>query len=259
MWPMSTQITIAQDFKAWRKDMVSLPDTLKTGQAEKLYDGRNKIWLLSRGEVKYVVKCFHPLGFIKGVIYTFFRKNKAIRAFQNGILLESKGVKTPKPIALIEQKRLGLYRKLYYVSTFTDWLPIRKPLTEDSPFNKLMTIDYAHFVATLHEKGIIHKDLNNTNVLYHLNGQHYEFMLIDINRMTFTSDGNAAPYEDCLENLTLFADRGEMFDTFAAEYIKARGWDASHIADVFNAKAKHDRHWQRKKKLKSLIHRHHGE
>lgn len=251
-------VTLAPGFESWREEMASLPQLAGGRKGTLLFDGRNKVWLFSHAGHRYTVKQYRRLGPAKAAVYTFFRKNKARRAFYNAMLLTRRGFDTPQPIALIELKRHGLYRDLYYVSGYTDWPPIRKPLTEDKPFDRRMAADFARFVASLHQNGIIHKDLNNTNVLYHRDGQHYRFMLIDVNRMSFTPDGEAAPVADCLENLTLFANRGEMFDLFAAEYVKARGWDGKHIEDVFKAKARHDRHWQRKKRLKHFISRHHG-
>lgn len=251
-------ITMAPGFESWRGEMASLPQLISEGKGTLLFGGRNKVWLFVHAGHRYVAKQYRRLGWAKAVVYTFLRENKARRAFENAVLLTRKGFDTPQPIALIEQKRHGLYRDLYYVSAYTDWPPIRKPLTEDKPFDRQMAADFARFVASLHQKGIIHKDLNNTNVLYHRDGEHYQFMLIDINRMSFTRDGSAAPVDKCLENLTLFANRGEMFDLFAAEYVKARGWDSGRTAEVFEAKARHDRHWQRKKHLKHFISRHHG-
>lgn len=251
------KITVAPSFEDLRDEILSLPERIAKGEGSLLYNGRNKVWLFDHDDKKYVVKRFHDLGILKGIIYTFFRKNKARRAYDNGLLLLKEGVKNPAPIALLEEKRHGLYKTLYYICAYTDWQAIRKPLTEDVPFNRQMTIEYAQFVASLHEKGIIHRDLNNTNVLYNLSGEHYEFMLIDINRMSFTEDGIAAPLKDCLENLTLFANRGDMFDLFAAEYVKARGWDAARVTEIFEAKATHDRHWQRKKRIKRLFSHHH--
>lgn len=255
---MSVNVTIAPKFGSWREEIVSLPRLIDNGKGELLYGGRNKVWLFSHNGEKYVVKAFRRLGLLKGIAYTFFRKNKARRAFENGMTLLEKGVRTPVPIAVIEEKRYGLYHRLYYASGYTGWKPIRKPLTEDVPFNMRMTTDYARFVASLHKKGIIHKDLNNTNVLYHLGEGHYEFMLIDINRMAFTTGGSEAPLGECLENITLFADRGEMFDTFADEYVKARGWDKAFVKEIYKAKARHDRHWHRKKAWKHLFSKKHG-
>lgn len=219
-----------------------------------IYQGRNKVWLTKLNSRKVVVKEFHKLGFFKGFIYTFFRKNKAQKAFDNAMELLKRGVLTPEPIDVKEVRRCGLLCKVYYISSYTDWQAIRKPLTEDIPYNRQMAIDFAHFVARLHEKGIIHHDLNNTNVLYKKSGQHYNFMLIDINRMSFTSKMHPAHDKDCLENLCLFSNRGEMFDTFANVYVRTRGWDHSRLADALKAKDRHDRRWKRKKKLKRLLH-----
>lgn len=233
-----------------------IKDELESGKL--IYRGRNKVWLVRHDGREVVVKEYHELGFLKGIVYTFFRKNKAQRAFDNALRLLERGILTPEPIDVVEQHRFGLLRRLYYVSSYTDRLPIRKPLTEDNPFNIRMTIDFAHFVARLHTKGVIHHDLNNTNVLYRLKGRHYEFMLIDINRVSFTAGGRPAADAACLENLTLFANRGAMFDTFAAEYVRARGWDSCRIKDIYKAKARHDRHWQRKKAVKSFIRKLYG-
>lgn len=261
---MRIETKVAEAYANSKAEVEALPGRIARGEGLLLHDGRNRVWLFSCGGEQVVVKQFHRLGFFKSLVYTFFRKSKARRSFDNGLRLRQLHVLTPEPIAMMQVRRLGLIRDTYYVTALTDWPAIRRPLTEQQPYNRPLAEAFASFVASLHQKGIIHRDLNNTNVLYHSveNDHHaasgnpeergFEFMLIDINRMSFSTDGQAPSDRRCLENLTLFAPQGPMFNDFARAYVRARGWAAARVADVLEAKQRHDSHWQTKKKWKKL-------
>ena len=49
------------------------------------------------GQQDVIVKRFKPVGFFKGLIYTFFRKSKARRAYENALYLLRNGIGTALP------------------------------------------------------------------------------------------------------------------------------------------------------------------
>jgi len=115
---------------------------------------------------------------------------------------------------------------------------ISEQLNEQQKFNKIMAADYARFVARLHQKGVIDIDLNAGN-------GRYTFSLIDINRMKFFK--GYPPMDECLENLTRFTGRMDVFEYVAHEYVKARGWDDAMVMKLLEAKKKHDWKWEHRK------------
>ena len=123
-------------------------------------NNRNKVDLASLDGKPVVVKKYKRTNLLTGIIYTFFRKSKARRAYEHALRLLSLGISTPFPIAYIEESRWGIFRDGYFISEYVD-LP----------------------AVTLHMTGIIPLDYNTTNILFEKTAGRYKFTLIDINRM----------------------------------------------------------------------------
>lgn len=60
---------------------------------------RNIVEKVSVGGCDYVIKRFKRPTWVNCFIYTFFRKNKARRAYEYAIILDRMGIDTPKPVA----------------------------------------------------------------------------------------------------------------------------------------------------------------
>ena len=232
-----------------------------------IYKGRNTLKAFNVGGCHFVVKKFKTLDFLKGVIYTFFRKTKARRSYENAQTLQSRGIDTPSPIAFIESRRCGLNSETFYICEHTDYREIAEELNVSEDFNKSLAEAYGRFAATLHEKGILHYDLNSGNVLFKsklkskselkskLKSESepepdYHFQLIDINRMKFMPEGTAVPMDDCLENLTLFTGNLKLHAFVAESYAKQRGFDINEfVAKASERKRIHDKAWRRRKRI----------
>ena len=236
-----------EDLKAW---LTQVPRLFADNQGELLYRARNQIRLFDVDGRKLVVKRFKRNGIVKAMVYTFFRKNKARKSYENAGLLRQRGFTTPHEVAYIEQRTVGLVTQVYYVCTYTDAQPIRPRLIEQKPFDERLATDYARYVASLHEAGVLHRDLNPTNVLFsttHHPTPPTTFELIDINRMQFF-DG-AVPKAACMENLTLFYWLTPAYRFILNEYARQRGWSEDDVAEAIRVKQRHDRRWIRRKRL----------
>lgn len=238
-----------QELSSW---IESVPSRFNEGEGQLLHDGRNQIRLFERNGLRIVAKRYKRHDCFKQLVYTFFRKNKARRSYENAVRLGEMGFDTPEPIAFIETRRHGLIRQVYYLCEFTDAQPVRTPLIDTNPFDQGLACDYANFVATLHEHGVLHRDLNPTNVLYTDTDEHHHFTLIDINRMKFYAP-NSVPKDECMENLTLFWRPTEIYHYVLNEYAIARGWTTDDIEKAMQVKYRHDRSWDRRKKFTSLF------
>ena len=108
-------------------------------------------------------------------------------------------------------------------------------------------------MATLHERGIIHNDLNNGNIRWRQADDAYLFELIDLNRMKFYPEGTQPPRQECLQNLTLFCDLTPQFRFFLLCYMAERHWPSGVIDEALRIKRKHDSHWKRKQALKRIL------
>ena len=235
----------------------ALEDSLRSAIADfgasgtVIYKGRNTLKAFNVGGCHFVVKKFKTLDFLKGVIYTFFRKTKARRSYENAQTLQSRGIDTPSPIAFIESRRCGLNSETFYICEHTDYREIAEELNVSEDFNKSLAEAYGRFAATLHEKGILHYDLNSGNVLFKSESESdYHFQLIDINRMKFMPEGTAVPMDDCLENLTLFTGNLKLHAFVAESYAKQRGFDINEfVAKASERKRIHDKAWRRRKRI----------
>lgn len=242
-------IVVASEYEDLRAWLMQMPRLFDDNQGELLYRGRNQIRLFDVDGRKLVVKRFKRNDIIKAVVYTLFRKNKARRSYENAGLLRQRGFVTPHEVAYIEQRTAGLVTQVYYVCAYTDGEPIRPRLIEQEPFDERLATDYARYVASLHESGVLHRDLNPTNVLFSENGEPaaVSFELIDINRMQFF-DG-AVPKAACMENLTLFYWLTPAYRFILDEYARQRGWSEADVAEAIRVKQRHDRWWIRRKRL----------
>ncbi len=212
-----------------------------------IWNGRNKI----RDIEGLIVKRFKHPSLLQQIGY-LFRHHKARKAFDNGIELIRRGFDTPMPIAAAELWQGRSLEFAYYVSEAVrpDALAIELKLDHDD-WDRPLAQAFAQYAAQLHEAGILHNDLNDTNVLYQVKPDgKYHFSLIDINRMKFYPGGKKLPTREWIENLTRFTGRLDLFEYVIREYAKVRGLDEESIAErAVEQKKQHDRNWYRRKRF----------
>lgn len=226
-----------------------LPQVFAEG-GETVYNKRNVIKVLDFNNEKVVVKRFKRLGFFRGLVYSFFRASKAERAYKNALELQKRGIDTPEAMAYAEEWQGGRMVYGYYISKADFAPPIEERINIDN-FDVQLAADFGEFIATLHKKGILHHDLNSTNVLYHRQTDGtYTFSLIDINRMDFSSEGTMPSAVSRYENMTRFSGGKLQFRAVAEAYVRAMNGDDGMLADMLEIKRRHDMAFIRRYKLK---------
>lgn len=222
-----------------------------------IFSGRNTIKtmdvdVLGGEPLRIVVKHFRKPDILKKVSYGYFGSTKAERAFDNGVELLKRGISTPQPYAIVEYSRCGLPQDYYLITSEMVLPPIEDgmPYHENTgPYDKEMAAAFGRFIAELHGKGILHHDLNRTNVLYEKDADgKFHFSLIDINRMKFYDAGTMIPLEECMENMTRYTVRYDIFEFVARAYARERGIDEDMFATKSLAlkKAGDIARWRRK-------------
>lgn len=245
-------VTIHNDYRHLEDFMHEIP-AIFSSEGHMIHKGRNEVRIISHGGLDMAVKRFARNRLPKTLIYTL-KGSKAHRAYDNACRLKAIHLPTPAPVALVEvTNTTGLVTDSYYICEYTDMAAINSGLNEDNDYNRDMTTALAHFVARMHTTGVLHHDLNTTNVLYRKENDTYAFTLIDINRMTVAADPGKLDLEDCLLNITRFSRCSEMFCFFVKEYLRVRGLPDTVYDRAIAIKCRHDKAYARRKKIGGLL------
>ena len=202
----------------------------------------------------YNIKSFHIPSFFNRIVYTFFRKSKALRSYEHALILKEKGIGTPAPIALLTEKLGGLLSRSYYVCEQLpdDYQEIRYCYRGPLAGNEETLTAFAQFTAKLHDKGIYHTDYSPGNILFSHDEETgiYDFQLVDINRMKFCE----VSMEMGCKNWARLFECDEIYEFVARQYAKARGFDEDTcVALIMKAQRDFNNRKVRKRKLKKLI------
>lgn len=252
---MQSKIIIRQKYSnnAQLKNFVDNISDIFPTNGNTLYNKRNviKSFVLDESDSilnDVIVKRYKRPNFFQCIAYSFFRPGKAKRAFYNSITLRERGIDTPEGLCYIEQKNFIFLKDSYFISSSDYGSPIQERLNDVEDFDKNLAKQFAEFAVLLHEKGILHHDLNQTNVLYHLSDNgHFYFSVIDTNRMTTYNEKEIIPQKECFDNLTRFTRRMDLFEFVVKNYIAKRGWDESLLSEAIDAKVKFDTNRRKKK------------
>ena len=158
---------------------IDLPTCQTRGDV--IYAARNTIFRLVDDGQPLAVKYFAKSGILKRIIYTFLRKSKARRSFENSQRLLQLGIGTPQPVGYREVYRGGLIAESFYVCRHIDncrdlrWW-------EDGDDSDVTLPLLAQLMARMHRAGVLHRDFSPGNIVY---DQNHNFYLLDVNRMRF--------------------------------------------------------------------------
>lgn len=147
----------------------------------------------------FVIKKYRVPNIANRIIYTFFRKSKAQRAYNNALKILRYGINTPFPVAYIETKKKGLFHTGYFISEYMSYptLAEYKNINISTEESNKFKDDFLNFTIELHEKNILPLDYNTSNIFCYKEEKsgRYKFALTDINRATF---GYFSPYKPML-------------------------------------------------------------
>lgn len=217
-------------FQSLYADIIQLPVTFNMGQGEIVYEARNMLRKETLRNMTVVVKSFHKPAFLNRIVYTFFRKSKALRSYTFSEQLTRLGIHTPTPIACIIEQSGHLISRSYYINLFEESDTVRDLMDGRVKGNEKILDDFSRFMVDVHQKGVLHLDLSPGNILFRLTEKgDYEFSLIDVNRMRFgcTIDQKKASY-----NVRRLCTSREVSGYIARRYAQLRGWDADDMEEL---------------------------
>lgn len=241
---MKIIITINPKFESLRNYINAIADeTAEMGEI--IYKARNVVYRNQIDGVNITTKCFRVPSIANRVIYSFFRKSKARRSFENASKLLEVGIGTPCPIAYIEVYELGLLSRSYYICEFIDGAQdIRWWQSRDNSEEILQHT--AQFMGEVHSKNVWHKDFSPGNVLF---DKDWNFYIIDLNRMKFGVN-NPEIYMQNFSRLNDYATEIEHLARLYYPFCPFKCLTEDRIVEL--AIESHRKFWHRKHVLRRL-------
>ncbi len=225
--PKKLKIVVAPKYEQLKPLIAAIPDSIAE-QGEIIYKDRNTVYRTLLGENDVTVKSFHVPAFLNRIAYTFIRKGKARRSFENAVELGKLGIGTPEPVAYIEEYEGGLLARSYYICRMFAGSNIRHWETIDH-FEDMIRA-FAGFILDLHQKGVLHKDFTPGNILFDTDGNgRYRFVLVDINRMKFGVSDRRLLYRNFG---ALNIESEEETARVAKEYARLAGLDPEEMGNM---------------------------
>lgn len=212
---MKTEIFVHSAFSHLGNFIQQIPGNF-AHLGDEIYVGRNDVRLIGLDGLILTIKYFKRMTLANRYVFSTVRKSKARRAFEYSDRLLKKGITSPQPVAYINCYKYGMLYRCYYVSLYSNYMPVKEflvlPVSESVEALKA----FARFIYRVHKSGVFHKDLTIRNVLFSFVDNQYDFCLIDNNRMRFY------PYtfKRAMSNLKRLVLPVETIGIIAAEYAR---------------------------------------
>ena len=215
---------VSEAYRQYADFIDRIPQLFAQGEGTVIYRQRNEVRRMEYQGKTFIVKCYKKVNPIQQVVYTFFRKTKAERAFLYAQKFRERGIETPHEIAFIETSAYGLFNVGYFISEECSWRSSALDLREVEVFDRRLGRAVMEHIVLMHSRGILHGDLNLTNFLYQQRKDNgYDFKMIDTNRSHFI---NGMPSdEQCLKNLVRITHRRDLYEFLIGQYAEIRKWN----------------------------------
>lgn len=222
------QIEISQAYTHLETFIREIP-SLFDREGTTLYRGRNEIKVFEVEGLSLNVKRFRKPHLINRIVYSYFRKPKAFKAYHNALEVIQRGFRTPFPVAYLVDHKQGLVDYSYFVS-------LQEPsdgeirefwFSTGAGKDQFFLESFASFTAQLHEAAIFHLDYSPGNILYKYKEEagEYQFSLVDINRMQFQH----VSLEEGAKNFCRLFEYDEAAKIVASRYANDRQFNATEF------------------------------
>ena len=219
---------------------------------ELIHNARNQIKILKNDDTDVAVKSYKIPSLFNKIVYTFFRKSKAYRAYHYAIKLEELGVNTAKAYSYICFYKNFLIERSYFICENIDYdFTIKKVFDEDDiTDHDEILIAFGKFAKSIHDKDVEHKDFSPGNILVKKTDAGYEFSIIDINRMQF----GAMDFEQRMSNLCKLWTSEKNIELIAQGYCSGSDLDEKLVYEKIFLNNKNNKNMKlMKKKMKIFL------
>lgn len=199
-----------------------------------MYEKRNIIKKVEapNGEL-FVIKKYKKPHLIQRIVYSFFKKSKASRAYSFAEYLLAKGIATPYPVAFVEVFEGFLLKCCYYVSVYKSGENCM--VLDDNNSDVQLIEKLAAFMVRMHDKGFLHGDTNLSNFLYRKKDGEYEIFTLDLNRSRIKVNLGK---NDCLSNFMRLSHEIATMEQIVMHYARMRKWDEKQCVNFVKSKIK---------------------
>ncbi|QHI38975.1 hypothetical protein IMCC3317_43750 [Kordia antarctica] len=209
---------------------------------------RNVIKSFNLQGEKINVKSFRVPKVFNSFVYKFIRPSKAKRSFEYAEKLLLNAIKTPFPIAYVENYSAFGLKESYYVSLHINYDFDFRALIHDPLFKdrRIILEQFAEFCFQLHENNVNFLDHSPGNTLVVKRDNNYDFYLIDLNRMKFESMN----LDKRMENLKRLWLSKQMVHIISKRYSELANKQLYEVQDVL---LKHSTKFKRKINRKKYL------
>ena len=235
-----------------KNDLLEIISNINTYENEFDTGKRNSIKKIEVSDKVVIIKEFKIPNFFNQIAYRYFRKSKARRSFEYATKLINLNIKTPEPIAYLENFTLLGLKKSYYISEFVDCDLTYRELTllTRSVEDEVILRAFTKFTYELHEKEITFLDHSPGNTLIIKKNNGYDFYLVDLNRMKF----GKLDFEDRMKNFSRLTPEKEMIQLMSEEYAELSGENYEKVfKSMWFYTQRFQKKFQRKLRLKKKL------
>lgn len=212
---MKTTCVIHPDYQHLRSQILDIPRRFPH-EGTLVYQARNTLKAITIDGITLNVKSYRPPHLINRVAYAYLRSTKAERSYRYALLLLSRGIPTPQPVAyIIQRDTLGVTHSYYITLQLTNVFEFRDLRRLNPPDLNPILIAFTRFTHHLHQLGIhfIDHSPGNTLIRRETDGT-YTFYLVDLNRLRLH---HLTPLQG-LRNFRLLNATAPMIRIIATEY-----------------------------------------